>query len=460
MSDEKEHLVDIHILKRHVPFGIVAFILALALFAVGFGVYFYRGSLNYSIFLLDKTGKVPLVVGSWPALEDPEFFKDVKGRFIADRADFIDVDLSSMTLRLYEKGEIAMQMPILSKGKEGSWWETPAGVYKIEGKEDIHFSSFGNVYMPWSMPFQGNFFIHGWPYYPGGASVESTYSGGCIRISTEDAEALFKRVNAGIPVLVFEKDFDRDGFQYSPRVPLIGANTYLGADLTSNFVLVEKNSREVLPIASLTKLMTAVVATEFYNIERDIPIDQSMLATTSRPRLRAGQSVSVLDLLHLLLRESSNEAAEALASAYYNGRSGFIGLMNEKAKAIGMYDTKFIDPSGYGGENVSTAEDLFALAKYLYNNRRFVLKISAGRLEKNVYPMPRYSDLGNYNVFVSDPEFVGGKVGLSTPAQGTAIAVFETELNKVTRPIVLVVLSSSDYERDIRTFMKWLKDNY
>ncbi|PIP46640.1 MAG: hypothetical protein COX15_00070, partial [Candidatus Colwellbacteria bacterium CG23_combo_of_CG06-09_8_20_14_all_42_19] len=83
----------------------------------------------------------------------------------------------------YEKGVFVNEFAILSKGKEGSWWETPAGLYKVQSKEKEHFSSFGRVYQPWSMAFQGNFFIHGWPYYPGGRAVESTYSGGCIRLA-------------------------------------------------------------------------------------------------------------------------------------------------------------------------------------------------------------------------------------------------------------------------------------
>src|SRR3989344_3348659 len=81
--------------------------------------------------------------------------------------------------------------------------QTPNGVYKIRSREENHFSSIGEVWMPWSMHFYGNYFIHGWPYYPSGAPVADTYSGGCIRLSTSDAKELFGEVKNGMPVLAY-----------------------------------------------------------------------------------------------------------------------------------------------------------------------------------------------------------------------------------------------------------------
>ena len=105
---------------------------------------------------------------------------------------FIAANLSEMRLYLFENGVATATYPILSKGKRGSRWETPTGLYKIETKEQDHFSSLGQVHMPQSMQFFGNFFIHGWPYYPDGTPVPEGYSGGCIRLSTDDATAVFE----------------------------------------------------------------------------------------------------------------------------------------------------------------------------------------------------------------------------------------------------------------------------
>src|SRR5579862_5292212 len=97
-------------------------------------------------------------------------------------ATFIEANLSTMQLTYYVNGSVAEQFKILAKGRPGSWWETPAGLYKVQEKIPSDFSGFAHVYSPWALDFQGNFLIHGWPYYPGGTPVGSTYSGGCIRL--------------------------------------------------------------------------------------------------------------------------------------------------------------------------------------------------------------------------------------------------------------------------------------
>src|SRR5262249_8327961 len=103
-------------------------------------------------------GQIPS--GSWPALSNADFFSKVHDELIAPHSDFLEADLSGMKLRLYRQGAVVTEVPILTKGRPGSWWETPAGFYKIQSKAQSAFSSFGHVYMPWSMAFQGNFLIH------------------------------------------------------------------------------------------------------------------------------------------------------------------------------------------------------------------------------------------------------------------------------------------------------------
>ncbi|MEK7093821.1 MAG: L,D-transpeptidase family protein, partial [Patescibacteria group bacterium] len=416
---------------------------------------------RYALFLPSSgSAALELTYGSWPALQDVQFFDTVKASFVDQGVDFIEADLSSDILRLYREGRVVREIAVLSKGKEGSWWETPAGLYKVQGKEPSHFSTLGQVFMPWSMPFQGNFFIHGWPTYPDGSSVPAGYSGGCIRLSTEDAKWLYEEAKTGTPILVFKKDFEGDAFAYEVRAPQLQAQSYLAADLKSDFVLAEKVKDKVMPIASLTKLMTALVATEYINIEKEITIQKEMLITTSHPRLKVGESVRVFDLLNLLLRESSNEAAEALARGYYGGEKEFVRLMNEKAKAIGMRDTQFADPSGVSADNTSNTRDLFVLARYLYNNRRFVLSLSRGVIDNQSYGKPAFDDIDNYNVFMNTSEFVGGKVGLSSSAQGTLLSVFEMTLNGEKRPLVMVILGSSNYEDEGKNLLTWIKNNY
>ena len=416
--------------------------------------------LTVQILTTTGTNAVELTYGSWPALQDVQFFGKVKSDFITQGADFIEADLSSDLIRLYKAGRVVKEIPVLSKGKEGSWWETPAGLYRIEAKEPTHFSSLGHVSMPWSLPFQGNFFIHGWPTYPDGRVVPPGYSGGCIRLSTEDAKWIYDQVKVGTPVLVFKKDFQADSFAYEIRAPLLKSKSYLAADLKSDFVLTEKEKDVVLPIASLTKLMTALIATEYINIEKEITIRTDMIIATSRPRLTVGSQVRVLDLLSLLLTESSNEAATALAKGYYGGEKQFIVQMNQKAKAIGMRDTVFADTAGVAAENVSSPRDLFVLARYLYNNRQFILSLSRGVVDNRAYGPSAFTNLENYNVFTGTTGFVGGKVGLSTAAGGTILSVFDLTLNGAKRPFVIILLNSPNYEEEAKSLLAWVKSNY
>ncbi|MBI5220228.1 MAG: L,D-transpeptidase family protein [Candidatus Liptonbacteria bacterium] len=450
--------------RKKLSGAVPVLILSLAL-AVGAAVFFALSAQHrevvyrYDVSLpRSSAGTVPFEYGSWPAMAQADFFRNVRNQFIQSQTDFVEADLSEMVLRVYRAGNVALQVPIRTKGREGSWWETPAGLYRIESKEPDHFSTFGQVHQPWSMAFQGNFFIHGWPTHEDGSPVSSTYSGGCIRLLTPDAEQVYKLVRLQEPVLVYAKQFESDGFTYRQSAPEVSAGNYLVADLQSNFVLYEKDSTIAVPIASLTKLMTALIAAEYINLDRDITVSQSAIVFTSKPRLRAGQSILAFQLLYPLLMESSNEAAFALADRL--GRERFVALMNTKAQALGMTDTRFVDPAGSGEGNVASAQDLFTLAKYLRNNRSFVLKLTTGRLRDSAYGPPIFTDLKNFNVFDADPDFIGGKVGQTTAARETILSLFDLDIQGQRRPVVIIVLGSEDRAKDATTLLQAIRTSY
>ncbi len=450
------------VLHTPIPLYIVAIILLL----LSCGILFYvlYAPNNIEMYRL-PSGERPrdndrseLNFGSWPELGNARFFETIHKEFINNRATFIEANLSSMKLTLYQNGIEKLQVPTLTKGREGSWWETPAGLYKVESREKNHFSSFGKVYQPWSMAFQGNFFIHGWPYHPDGTPVASTYSGGCIRLSTEDAKKVFDLVTTETPVLVFEKSFESDGFVYHTKGPELSSSHYLAADLNNNFVFEERLSREVVPIASITKLVTALIATEYINLDKTTVVPKEAIVYTSVPRLTQGQTITIHDLLYPLLLESSNEAALTLSDTL--GRQRFVSLMNEKAKAIGMNSSHFVDPAGISAENTSNAEDLFALARYLYHNRSFILKMTTGKLTNTAYGAPAFKNLENFNIFFDQPGFVGGKVGKANAAGETMLSIFEIAQGNQTRPIAIIVLDSKDNGNDVTKLLAWIKSNY
>lgn len=458
--EKLQHFSLVRFLDSVVP--VYATILAIA-FSLGiftFGFLQYRDETkNYSIYLpaVPLTPKTQFQYGEQPALSNPAFFEKVKNQFLSEKVNFIEVDLSAMRVRTYKNGALLQELPVLTKGRPGSWWETPAGLYKIISKDKIHYSNMGGVYMPWSMAFQGNFYIHGWPYYEGGKPVASTYSGGCVRLSDETAKEVFDFAEIGTPILVFERDFQSDDFEYKDKTPILSAKHYLAADLLNNFVFL-KTDGEATPIASITKLVTALVATEYINLENKAIVPEEAIVYTSKPRLTAGEEISVYQLLFPLLLESSNEAAETIAYSF--GRAQFIKRMNEKAVSIGMTKTRFVDPSGASAENVSTADDLFMLAKYIYNNRSFVFKISSGALKASAYGESIFGNLQNLNDFSNDVDFVGGKVGKTTAALETGLYVFDFKIGKEPRPIVLIILNSEDRKKDAEAVKNFIENNY
>lgn len=449
-----------NILQKNIPLWVPLIVLVFFLVGGSFIFHYYRQTIfNYDLITtLSDGSRQKLQYGFWPELANADFFSKVKNGFINQEANFVEADLANMKITVYKDGEIAGEATILTKGKEGSWWETPSGLYKSEGKTKTAYSSFGHVYMPWSISFHGNFLIHGWPYYAGGEPVAQGYSGGCIRLDTTEAEKIFNLIDPGMPILVYEKDFSPDEFSYQRKMPNISAQAFLVADLRNNFVFLDKNKSEVLPIASLTKLITSLVAIEHINIEKEIFVFAPMLVETSKPRLKEGDIFSVYDLLYPLLMESSNESAKTLA--YFLGENNFVNLMNNRAKTLGMNDTHFGDTSGALAEDVSTTEDLFQLAKYIYNNRRFVFDITNGKINNDLLGYPKFSDLDNFNILSEERGFVGGKVGLTEAAGETFLSVYEITIREEKRPIVFIGLNSEDNRADLNKMIEYVKNNF
>ncbi|NBX55378.1 MAG: peptidase S11 [Betaproteobacteria bacterium] len=143
----------------------------------------------------------------------------------------------------------------------------------------------------------------------------------------------------------------------------------LVVDQETQEVLLSKNDSAVLPIASITKLMTGLLINE-----AQLPLDEIITITQddvdtekgSRSRLQVGTSLARGELLHLALMASENRAAHALGRTFPGGFQHFVGLMNQKAKDIGMTDTRFVEPTGLSSQNQSSAKDLVTLVQTAY----------------------------------------------------------------------------------------------
>jgi len=158
------------------------------------------------------------------------------------------------------------------------------------------------------------------------------------------------------------------GFARAEDGPKLRSSVALVQDAESGETLYEKNSDTILPIASITKLMTAIVV-----LERELDLEQpvavsaeDLKATRSsrvRGRLRPGSVLTRDELLLLTLMASENRAAAALARTYPGGTEAFVAAMNAEAGRLGLHDTRFADPTGLSPDNVSSAQDLAGLVR-------------------------------------------------------------------------------------------------
>jgi D-alanyl-D-alanine endopeptidase (penicillin-binding protein 7) len=142
-------------------------------------------------------------------------------------------------------------------------------------------------------------------------------------------------------------------------------------DQDTSEVLFSKNDHAVLPIASLTKLMTGLILSESHlPMNEMITISQEDVDTEkgSSSRLRVGTELTRGELLHLALMSSENRAAHALGRSYPGGLPVFVKLMNAKAMLIGMTDTRYVEPTGLSSNNQSSARDLVKLVNVAYGN--------------------------------------------------------------------------------------------
>lgn len=370
---------------------------------------------------------------------------------------FILADLSAMTITLYEDGVATTSYPIRTKGKPGTPWETPSGYYAIQTKEVNHFSSIGKVDMPYSMQFYGNYFIHGWTTYPDGTPTPLTFSGGCIKLDTSDAEKVFSFAEIGTRVFVYDPPA-RAGIEplalSEVPLPRIDAASYLVADLDTGAVYAEKDAATVRPIASVTKLMTALVANETISFDKKLAIAEGALTNPRDPAKTRAKRFAVGDLLYPLLMQSSNHVADTLAGYY--GSASFVDWMNAEAAALGMTRTVFADPSGLSPENVSTPEDLARLAAYLLHKKSFVFDITRTK-EKSIAATDgsRYPVL-NVNAPATEPPFFGGKIGYTDEALNTMLSVLEIPHASTTRRLAIVVLGTDDQAKDTSALARWI----
>lgn len=232
----------------------------------------------------------------------------------------------------------------------------------------------------------------------------------------------------------------------------IGSRFGLVRYLNSNGTPFERGPENRWPIASITKLMTAIVASEHGLLDREITFTDAMTAVEgSAGEFKTGEVVRGDDVLAGMLLVSSNDAAEAFAQTY--GRDAFMRLMNDKARSLRMFDTKYVDPSGLSPQNQSTANDLYRLMGYLYETHPELLQVSRQRSATiSLINTGTKRKLANINTFAGQANFIGGKTGYIVEAEGNGNLL--TLFTHNNQPFVIVVLGSPDRFGETKSLLK------
>ncbi|HHQ4748473.1 MAG: D-alanyl-D-alanine endopeptidase [Aeromonas veronii] len=251
------------------------------------------------------------------------------------------------------------------------------------------------------------------------------------------------------------------GFLERRDVPNLSSAAFVVANHRTGEVISERNGNRVMPIASLTKLMTALVV-----LDANLRLNEMLTVTNADidrikgtgSRLAIGSKLSRAEMLHIALMSSENRAASALARHYPGGQRAFVEAMNAKARMLGMWNTRYADSTGLNPRNVSTAQDLAKLAaaaasyplirqystdeqSYVRTNKRQLHYLNSNRLIRE----------GQW-------EFTLSKTGYIREA-GRCL-VLGTKVNR--EPVIMVLLNAettNDRVADAKRIKTWLESS-
>jgi len=240
------------------------------------------------------------------------------------------------------------------------------------------------------------------------------------------------------------------------EAPAVKAKAAIVVDLKTGEAYYELNPEARWPLASITKLVSAVVVKDFMDLKQEIDIlPEDFDLETNHYILEQGGRYSVEDLLWAMLLNSSNESAEAVAR--FHGRDDFIEAMNVKAERWGLKNTNFDDPTGISVSNQSTLYDLREIMRVIYESYPEILEMTT-RDGWTIYnsKSDAFSRVVTTNDFVGRKDFLGGKTGYTDDALGNLVSLFSYE----DRPVLIVVFGTLDRFGDTRLLYDWFRENF
>ncbi len=229
--------------------------------------------------------------------------------------------------------------------------------------------------------------------------------------------------------------------------PIINGEAGFLADINTGNILYVKNPEEKLPIASLTKIMTAVVALEHKKLDERIYITKEAASIGENTMaITEGEVYTLEELLYGLLLNSGNDAAYAISIGVAGNTNRFVEWMNYKSEELGLTNSIFKDPSGLDDENVSTVADLVKLTRYAMKNPTFRKMVATPTYEIPNNQDHKYVYLENQtNLLTSYPGVAGVKTGF-TEAAGLCLVTYASNSGY---EVVGAVLGSADRKGDM-----------
>ncbi len=241
--------------------------------------------------------------------------------------------------------------------------------------------------------------------------------------------------------------------QLTTTPPQISAQSYIIQDLNTDTVLAQKDSHHVLPPASTTKIMTALIALDNYQLT-DVVTVPNYQVLGAKIELYPGETMTVENLLYGMLMQSGNDAAWALASHYPGGVPAFIDAMNRKAIELGLEQTHFVNPTGlHDPLHLSSTADLLKLAKVALGQPIFAQIVATK--EKTITSVDQQTshEITNLNQLLTTvPGVKGVKTGWTEQAKEALVTLIDRDGHSV----LIAMLASEDRFGDTRELIDWV----
>jgi len=248
--------------------------------------------------------------------------------------------------------------------------------------------------------------------------------------------------------------------KWNVEEPTLTAQSVYVLETDSNKILLQKDPQVVRPVASLSKLVTALVVMDRANLKDEVTVTKNAVDTEGETGgLVAGETLTIESLLWAMLMESSNDAAVALAESALGGNGQFINFMNQKVDDIGLLNTHFSDPSGLSIENISSAKDVARIMREAikYPLLNYIMQTQETDIASSDRKFTHH--LANTNKLLAKyPEIIAGKTGYIDEAGNCMTVATKSPNGRGT--ILSVILASQDKLGEMDKLLSWEKEAF